>query len=447
MTDRIIIENTAIATMNDEHDVHFGGTIVIEGNRIVAMGGADAAAGYDLATAKVIDGSDKCAMPGLVDLHYHTAIGKGFVDHLDLWEILMGFWYPMIRALNPEEAYWAAMLSYSVSMKMGTTTANDMFRQLPALARAAVDSGIRAVLSNDVADDEHELDTLEDSADAYREIHGAGDGRVEVYVGMEWLPMASEGLLRDASALAGELDTGIHIHLNESLGEVQMSKDAFGGRRPTEMAYDCGILGPKTVAAHCVWLSDREISLMRDTGTHISHNPSSNAKLGNGVARLPEIVAAGINVGVGHDSAEGANSRDLFGVMRWASLLHRASRADASLFMAPEILHMATRNGGRALGHETGVLEVGRIADVILLDLKNHYFTPLLENNRMHLLNHLAFSVDGAAVDTTIVDGKVIMEGRRFTNLDEEEVMAKATESFKTVIDRMVVPEEYAHLL
>ena len=128
MTDRIIIENTAIATMNDEHDVHFGGTIVIEGNRIVAMGGADAAAGYDLATAKVIDGSDKCAMPGLVDLHYHTAIGKGFVDHLDLWEILMGFWYPMIRALNPEEAYWAAMLSYSVSMKMGTTTANDMFR-------------------------------------------------------------------------------------------------------------------------------------------------------------------------------------------------------------------------------------------------------------------------------------------------------------------------------
>jgi 5-methylthioadenosine/S-adenosylhomocysteine deaminase len=446
VTDRIIIENAAIVTMNDENDVHFDGTIVIEGNRIVAVGGSDVAAGYERAGAKVIDAGGKTALPGMVDLHYHTAIGKGYVDHLDLWEILQSFWYPMIRALNPEEAYWAAMASYSESLKAGVTTANDMFRQLPALARAAVDSGIRAVLSNDVADPEHDLDLLSDNEAAYQECHGMGDGRVEVYVGVEWLPLASEQLLVDARALADQLGTGIHIHLNESLGEVELSKQAFGGRRPTEVAYDAGVLGPDCVAAHCVHLSDREIGLMQDTGTQSSHNPTSNAKLGNGIARLPEMLAAGLNIGLGHDSAEGTNSCDLFQVMKFASLVHRAERRDASILQAPEILRMATRNGGKALGHETGELRIGRLADVILIDLRNHHFTPYTPGNETHLVSHLVFSADGSAVDTTIVDGRIVMEGREFKMFDEEEVLAKATESFLTVLDRMVIPPEYANL-
>ena len=447
MSERIIIENAAIVTMNDEDDVIFGGSLVIEGNRIVAVGGSDAAAAYDRSEAKVIDASGKAALPGFVDLHYHTAIGKGYVDHLDLWEILQGFWYPMIRAINPEEAYWAAMASYSESLKAGVTTANDMFRQLPALARAAVDSGIRVVLSNDVADPEHELDVLGDNESAYKECHGMGEGRVEVFVGVEWLPMASEPLLVDARALADQLGTGIHIHLNESLGEVELSMQSFGGRRPTEVAYDTGILGPDCVAAHCVHLSDREISLMQETGTHISHNPTSNAKLGNGIARLPEMLEAGLNVGLGHDSAEGTNSCDLFQVMRWASLVHRAERRDASILQAPGILSMATRNGSNALGHETGQLVAGKIADVILVDLQNHHFTPWVQGNKTHLLSHIVYSAESAAVDTTIVDGTVVMEGRQFQTFDEQEVLAKATESFVTVIDRMVVPREYAGLL
>ena len=446
VTDRIIIENAAIVTMNDEDDVHFDGTLVIEGNRIVAVGGSDVAAGYDQTGAKVIDANGKAALPGMVDLHYHTAIGKGYVDHLDLWEILQSFWYPMIRAINPQEAYWAAMASYSESLKAGVTTANDMFRQVPALARAAVDSGIRVVLSNDVADPEHDLDLLADNEAAYQECHGMGNGRVEVHVGIEWLPLASEPLLVDARALADQLGTGIHIHLNESLGEVELSVEKFSGRRPTEVAYDAGILGSDCVAAHCVHLSDREIGLMQETGTHISHNPISNAKLGNGIARLPEMLAAGLNVGLGHDSAEGTNSCDLFQVMKWASLIHRAERRDASILQAPEILRMATRNGAKALGHETGELSVGRLADVILVDLRNHHFTPYVSGNQTHLLSHLVFSAEGAAVDTTIVDGRVVMEGREFKIFDETEVLAKATESFLTVIDRMVIPTEYADL-
>ena len=307
-----------------------------------------------------------------------------------------------------------------------------MYRRLPDLARAATDIGIRAVLSNDVALPEHNLDTLQDSKDAYDAVHGLGGGRVEVYVGIEWLPLASPELLRDARLLADELGTGIHVHLNESLTEVEDSKKRLG-RRPTEVAYDAGLLGPDCVAAHCVWLSDTEIALMRETGTHISHNPSSNAKLGNGIARLPEMLAAGLNVGLGHDAAESSNNCDLFEVMKFASLIHRAARVDASLQQAPDVLAMATRNGAMALGHETGQLAAGRKADVILVDTRNVMFTPLAEGNADQLYSHLVFAANGSAVDTTIVDGNVLMRGRQLQTMDESVVLREANRALTRV--------------
>ena len=440
MSDRIIIRNGTVITMNDADDVHFDGTVVIDGNRIVDVGpAAEVARRQRDDGAVIIDARGKAVMPGMVDLHYHTALGKGWSDHLPLWEYLDTCWYPMIRALDDDAAYWAALLSYSESIKCGVTTVNDMYRKLGALANAAEEIGIRAVLSNDIADAEHNLDTLEDAKEAHQAKHGAAGGRIEVYVGIEWLPLASEQLLRDSRALADDLKTGIHIHLNESLTEVENSKQRFG-RRPTEVAYDCGILGRNCIAAHCVWLSDVEMALMRETSTQISHNPSSNAKLGNGIARLPEMLNAGLNVGLGHDAAECNNSLDLFQVMKFASLMHRASRVDASLQQAPDVLRMATRNGAAALGHETGELSTGRIADVIVLDLQSQMFTPLMPRNKAHLYSHLVFAANGSCVDTTIIDGKVVMEGRRLKTVDEEAVLRNANLAFQRIIERMVVP-------
>jgi 5-methylthioadenosine/S-adenosylhomocysteine deaminase len=374
-----------------------------------------------------------------VDLHYHTAIGKGWSDHLPLWEYLDTFWYPAIKALDDEAAYWAALASYCESVKCGVTTVNDMYRRLEALGRAAEEIGIRAVLSNDIADPEHGLDSLEDARAAYGAVHGAAEARVEVAVGIEWLPLASEQLLRDARALANELGVKFHIHLNESMTEVDNSLSRFG-RRPTEVAYDCGVLGPDCIAAHCVWLSDREIGLMAETGTHISHNPGSNAKLGNGVARLPEILAAGINVGLGHDAAESSNTRDMFQVMKLASVIHRAVRQDASLGQPADVLRMATVNGGRALGHRTGRLAPGWKADIVLVDLSGPMFVPLLPGSKEQLYSHLVFAANGSCVDTTIVDGKVLMAGRELTTVDEDLVYRKANEAFAAVLGRMDLP-------
>ena len=438
MSETIVIRGGTVLTLNDADEVHFGGTVVIEGDRIARV----AAAGetVDAGGAREIDAAGKIVMPGLVDLHYHTALGKGWSDHLPLWEYLQTCWYPMIRALDPEEAYWAALASYGESIRCGVTTVNDMYRQLPSLAEAAEEIGIRAVLCNDVATDEHDLDTLADNAAAFRAKHGAADGRIEVRVGIEWLPLASRELLRGARELADELGTGIHIHLNESLSEVEISKKMFN-RRPTEVAYEEGILGPDCIAAHCVHLSDAEIALMRETGTQISHNPSSNAKLGNGVMRLPEMLAAGLNIGLGHDAAECNNSRDMFEVMKWASLLHRALRVDASLQQAPDVVRMATRNGAAALGHETGQLSAGQKADVILVETNSTMFTPLMPESVEHAFSHLVFAANGSCVDTTICDGKVLMEGRRILTIDEDEVIAKANGAFRDVVGRMVVPD------
>ena len=318
------------------------------------------------------------------------------------------------------------MASYAESIKAGVTTVNDMYRQLPALARAAADIGIRAVLSNDTALDEHDLDTLADNASAFAQLHATADGRIEVRIGIEWLPLASPEFLRDARTLADELGTGIHVHLNESMTEVANSLDRFG-KRPTVLAHETGLLGPDVVAAHCVWLDDDEIRLLAETGTSVSHNPSSNAKLGNGIARVPEMLSAGINVGLGHDAVECNNSADMFEVMKFASLMHRASRADAGLMPGVRVLRVATHAGARALGHETGSLEPGRKADVILVDTENAMFTPLLPESPAHLHSHLVFAANGGAVHTSVIDGRIVLRDRKLTFADEAGCCAKRT--------------------
>ena len=433
---RLIIKNGMVLTLDDAGTYYERGTVVVENDRIASVLSGDTVT----ATAgdEIIDATDKIVMPGLVDLHYHTAIGKGFNDHMPLWEYLDECWYPLIRALDPEAAYWAALASYTESIKSGATTVNDMYRQLDALAKAAVDIGIRAVLSNDVASPEHDLDSLQDNYDAYRHNHGMANGRIEVRIGIEWLPLASPELLRDARAMANDLGTGIHVHLNESKTEVDFCLQKFN-RRPTELAYETGLLGPDTIAAHCVWLSDREIEMMAETGTHISHNPNSNAKLGNGIARVPEMLAAGINVGLGHDAVECNNSADMFEVMKYASLLQRASRVDASLMPAPQVLKMATRNGSTALGHETGQIKAGWKADIILVETNSAIFTPLLRDTPVHMSSHLVFACNGSVVDTSIIDGTVVMRGRELTRVNEAEIVRQANAAFRRIKDKMVV--------
>ncbi|KAL8291736.1 hypothetical protein RQP46_001994 [Phenoliferia psychrophenolica] len=446
----IIIENVSILTLDDADLFIHRGTLVIDGSDIGRVLDRALTDEERRTGDIIIDGVDKVAMPGLVDLHFHTACAKGFNDHLPLWEYLDETWYPSIRALDLEGAKRAALASYLEAIKCGTTHVNDMYRHLPALAAAAAEIGLRATLANDVASEEHKLDSLVDNEKAFKTCHGTADGRVRVNIGIEWIPLADRALLQGAADLSSSLGTGIHIHLNESQTEVESTLERFG-KRPTELAHECGLLGPRTVAAHVVHLSDEEIRLLATTGTHVSHNASSNAKLGNGVARLMDMcaftsfclaesvidvrvaVAAGINVGLGHDAAECNNAVSLFQVMKFTSLIHRAVKQDASLLPPSQILRMATRNGSKALDTKAGMLAPGWKADIILLDLTKPAFCPLDPGNAAQLQSHIVFAADADVVSDSIIDGRVVMRDRELVFVDERQVLLEANETFQQV--------------
>jgi len=437
LSESLLIENAIVVTVDSSGNVFEKGGILVEGNGIAAVGRMDDVMSKTKKTPDyVIDASGMAALPGLVDLHYHTAIARGVNDGMPLDKFLESFWYPKLRLIHPEEVHWAAMNSYAEAIKSGTTCVNDMYRHMISAGDAAEKIGIRAVLSCDTADESEGLDTLEDNDELIRKKEGAADGLISTRVGVEWVPISSMEFLSGVRELANKHKVGIHIHLNESLAELQMSKKRHG-KRPVELAYDLGILGPDCVAAHCVWLSGREIMQIKQSGTSVSYNPGSNAKLGNGICSAPELISAGVNVGLGHDDDEANNTCDLFEAMKTGSVIQRASHADASLMSAAQMIRMGTQNGATALGIPAGSLEEGKLADIILINLKTPRLTPVILGKYSNVLSHLVFAAHGDDVDTSIINGKIVMENRKLKTVDEDEVITKATESCNSLLSRI----------
>lgn len=435
MAEGILIKNGFVLTMDETNQIIADGAVVIRGDRIVAVGPtAVIEPAHQCDT--IIDAHRHVVMPGLVNLHYHSSLGRGMYDDLPLSELAEVFWYPKMQAMTPEEAYWGALCGYIDSIKRGTTTVNDQWRQMEACADAAEKAGIRAVLSGLVGDDPALFDTLADNERLYQRKHGAANGRIRVFFGLDLVPLAAEELLMQTRQMADRYQTGIQIHLNESREEVDMSLQRHG-KRPTAVAYATGLLGPDCIANHCVWLAEEEATYIAQTGTHISHNPVANAKSGVGIAPVPDYLARGINVGIGHDSAVANNSVDMFEQMKWAALLHRAARADSLVMPTDTVLRMATVNGSIALQQETGVLAPGKLADVILINLHAPHFAPLVTGADNNLKPHLVYSAHGDDVVTTIIAGQIVMLNRVIQTVDEQEVVERATRAFLEMFKRI----------
>lgn len=413
---RLVIHEGVVLTMDDSNPFMTKGSVVIERDRITWVGPSSEVELQP--TDEVIDASRHVVTPGLVNLHYHVDLGKAAGEsneHKPMWDLLFDDWYPFLGQLTDEEIYWATLASYAESIRNGTTTVNDMYVGGIPRARAAREIGMRSVLSSEIATPETGIDTVADNIAAFHAIGGDPDALVRVFFGVEWLPCASPELLREIRRAATELGTGIHIHLNESLSEVEDSLSRFG-RRPTELAYDLGFLGSDVVAAHCVHLSDDEIRMMAETGTHISHNPGSNAYLGNGIARMNDFRAAGINVGMGTDAGF---CSDMFEIMRWAAYLHRATAHDILARSSAESLVMATRNGSAALGQKTGTLAAGLKADLIMIDVDNVKFAMMDRSHEGEVTEFIVNQANGSDVATSVIDGDVVMRDRVLTKVDE----------------------------
>ena len=422
--------------MDPEEEVIKDGAVLIQDNKIADVGDKNTIQSkYN--PDEVIDAKDKIVIPGLVDLHFHSSnMSRGKSENLGLKEFLESYYYPVIEASDSEDVYYEALLAYSEALLTGTTVVNDMYHDLESCARAAEDIGIKAILSSTTADLVDGLESLEDNEDSFNNIESPS-GRVEVWFGVEWLPLCSDEHLEKARKLADEYDTGIHIHLNESQNEVETCVEEFG-ERPTVRAYNCDVLGPDTVAAHCVWLTDEEKSMYAETGAHISHNPTSNAKLGNGIAPAPELLELDINVGVGIDAAICNNTSDLFETMKDASLYHKAKEMDASQMPAKKILEMATINGAKALGmeDEIGSIEPGKKADLVLIDLNMANMRPIHFGERHNIYTNLVYSSPGNAVDTVLVNGKTIVEDKQLATMELNEIIESHSNRTEDIMEK-----------
>ncbi|KAJ9156014.1 N-ethylammeline chlorohydrolase [Pleurostoma richardsiae] len=418
---RIVIFNTTVLTLDDEDSFYYPGTVEIENDRITKVYSGEPSNGIlSDPSVTLLDGTDKLVMPGFVDLHFHTSVAKGFGDELPLKEYLEEVWYPSVRALTKERTFTGAMHSYYTAIKSGTTTVNDMYRFVGSLADAASKIGIRAVLSNEVALAEHELDLIEDNEISFRQNNGRESDRIRVWMGHEWMCTSNLELMAQVGQMKKKLGTGLHIHLCESEDEVQQMQAKFG-KTPVEIAYESDCLGPDTVAAHCVHLTDNDIALLAKTGTSVSYDPGSNAKLGNGIVRLQDLLAAGVNVGMGIDAFECENSPDMFELMKFGSLIQRALHKDASLAKPYNILR--------------------KKADIIVVDLtKNQMFTPLLKdpkNRKTMLESHLVFGCNGSAVQHSIIDGKLVMQDSKVLAVDEEVLRKEMDAMFEVISEEM----------
>jgi 5-methylthioadenosine/S-adenosylhomocysteine deaminase len=419
-----------ILTMAPGCPVIADGAILIEDGRIVAIGPrktVTAVAGD--ATHRALP--DHVLLPGLINTHCHSGLLRGTAEGLPVWEWLETFINPMHRVLHPAEAEAASWLCYAESVLAGTTTIVDMWRFMDGSARAAEAIGNRLVMVPYVGahPDFNYFDSLDDNEALLERWHDRAEGRIHAWVGLEHLLYTDEPGRRRAAALALRYRTGLSTHIAESRSEEGEIVARFGCR-PVQALERLGLLEPERVLlAHCVWLDDADIDTIARNRACVAHNPVSNMKLASGAARVTELRAAGIAVGLGTDGEKENNNFDMFEEMKTASLLAKLSRLDATALDSWDALAMATIEGARCLGldREIGSLEVGKKADLIAVRSDTPRMTPLFGAGRHANLHHnLVHAVRGSDVALTMIDGRVVVEDGILRTADLGSIIVEA---------------------
>ncbi|OPZ93783.1 MAG: 5-methylthioadenosine/S-adenosylhomocysteine deaminase [Firmicutes bacterium ADurb.Bin419] len=320
-------------------------------------------------------------------------------------------------------------------IKSGTTTCNDMYFFMDEVAQAIDESGIRGLLCHgmlDLFDSDKRKKEYKETLRIIKKCHNTADGRVQVALGPHTPYTCSPELLNWVRKKADKNGLKIHIHVSETEKEVE---DSLNDRkkRPFEYLEDLNFLGPDVIAAHSVWLSGAEIALITDNNVKISHNPLSNMKLASGISPVSDMIANGVCVSLGTDGVASNNNLDLFQEMKTSSLLQKVRTLDPTVLPASKVLEMATINGATALGleQEIGTIEVGKKADLVLIDMKSPHLTPY-----RNPISHLAYSAEGKDVDTVLCDGKILMLEKEVLALDEVEVMEMAENAAIDLLSR-----------
>lgn len=424
----ILLKDILAVLSEGEKDIIRKADLYVEGNRIVSID--EEPKGFQ--AEKIIEGKDRLAIPGLINCHTHSYMSfmRNVADDLSFMDWLFGTIDPIEQKMTDEDTYWGACLAIIEMMKSGTTCFNDMQMNIHQTTRAVKESGMRAVICRGLVgsgDDEGGQMRLRQ---AFEERDAARDcDRLSFMLGPHAPYTCDEGYMRIVSEEAKKNHMRIHVHLSESESEIQQIKEKYGCS-PIEMAERNGLFDVPAIAAHCVQITESDMEILKAKGVSVVTNPASNMKLGNGFAPVPEMLEKGINVCIGTDGAASNNSLNLFHEMSLLALIHKGVKKTPQCISAAQNFRIATINGAKALGlsEEIGSLEVGKKADIAILNLNTPSLTP-----RNNLLAGLSYSANGSEVETVIIDGKITMENRRVLTMDEEVVYEKVN----AIITRM----------
>lgn len=424
----IVIKNALAILPQGAEDVIQETSIYIEGDRIAAIG--DAPDGFT--EDKVIDGKDKLVIPGLINCHTHSYMSfmRNVADDLSFMDWLFGTIDPIEQQMTDEDTYWGANLAIIEMMKSGTTCFNDMQMNIHQTTRAVKESGMRAVICRGLVGSGNDEAGQMRLRQAYEERDAARDcDRLTFRLGPHAPYTCDDAFLKIVADEAKKENMGIHVHLSESVSEIEQIQEKYGCT-PIALAEKCGIFDVPAIAAHCVQVTEEDMDILVRKNVSVVTNPASNMKLGNGFAPIGRMLEKGINVCLGTDGAASNNCLNMFHELSLLTLIHKGTGKTPQCVSAKEGFRIATINGARALGleKEIGSVEVGKKADLAILDLNTPSLTP-----RNNLIAGLSYSANGSEVDTVIINGQITMEHRRILTMDEQLVYRK----IQQIIERM----------
>ena len=379
---------------------------------------------------KTINAEGSLILPGFVNCHTHAAMTcfRGIADDLELMDWLNHYIFPAeAKNVDPHLAYWGSLLATAEMIKSGTTTFCDMYIFEDETARAAKAAGMRCLLGEVLFDFPSPSCKTPEEGLAYTRMLAEKwhhDPLINIMVEPHALYTCSPALLRNAQKIADNYQLMLGVHLLENQSECRELQEKFG-KSAVAFLEDIGYLHERLLAFHCVCFSAEDMDLFAKYGCKVSHNPASNMKLASGVAPVPDMLKAGITVGLGTDGCASNNTLDMIREMSTAAKLHKVARLDPTVMDAQTVVRMATINGAKALNmdHLIGSLEVGKKADIIILGMHKPHLTPIYSES-----SHLVYAANGADVDTVIINGKVVMENRQLLTIHELDVMNEVRE-------------------
>lgn len=418
----ILIKNTKYIDV-EESVVKGPCDVLIDGNRVKKI-----ADNIDDAGAYTIDGTDKLLMPGLFNTHNHIAMSvfRNYADDMELMDWLQNKIWPLESKLTAEDIYWASLLTFIELVKTGTTAFNDMYMFCERVFDAANEIGMRGLIARGMTNDAVKKEREANIRDMYEKYHQK-DGLLRLVIAPHAIYTTGPEYLKICIDLAKELDLIIHTHANETITEVNNSYKEYK-KSPIKIFKELGMFDQKTILAHCVHLSEEDMDIIAKNNALVSLNVSSNMKLASGIPDIKNMSMRGIKLAIGTDGASSNNMQNMFTEMRAVSLAAKARSLDPKVMSADEVLKLATINPYKYIFDEDINISEGSLADLILIDLDNTNLKP--QNN---LISAMVYSMNGSEVDTTIINGKIIMENKKMKNIDEDLVASKVEDIIKNL--------------